>query len=200
MRKLIIVIGVIALIVGLWLWMRKGDAGGDEKKQEPIKTKVNSAQVNKSVDEMVVGYINMKNAFVEADTALAKTNTKLFISKIDSLKLDDLKKDSLIYASAQAQVGDIKSNAVAILGEKDITEMRKGFQMVSENLYPFLKTIAYKGQKLYWQNCPMAFGEGKDASWISSSEEIMNPYLGKNHPQWKSGMLHCGETKDSIVQ
>ncbi len=44
----------------------------------------------------------------------------------------------------------------------------------------------------------MAFGEGKDASWISSTEEIINPYLGKNHPEFKDSMLHCGEIKDTI--
>ena len=31
-----------------------------------------------------------------------------------------------------------------------------------------------------------------------NTEEIINPYLGKNHPEFKSGMLHCGEVKDSI--
>ena len=44
----------------------------------------------------------------------------------------------------------------------------------------------------------MAFGEGKDANWISNTEEIFNPYLGKNHPEFKGTMLHCGEIKDTI--
>ncbi len=35
-----------------------------------------------------------------------------------------------------------------------ITEMRQDFSMVSENIYPFLKTIGYEGEKLYWQNDP----------------------------------------------
>jgi len=44
----------------------------------------------------------------------------------------------------------------------------------------------------------MAFGEDKGADWISNSEEIVNPYLGKNHPEYKGSMLHCGEIKDTI--
>ncbi len=76
--------------------------------------------------------------------------------------------------------------------------MREDFRMISENLYPFLKTIKYEGSSLYWQNCPMAFGEGKEANWISNTKEIINPYLGKNHPEFKSSMLHCGEIKDTI--
>ncbi|MEJ7675817.1 MAG: hypothetical protein WKF59_24700 [Chitinophagaceae bacterium] len=121
------------------------------------------------------------------------------IAAIDSIKIDELKKDTTgIFQSAQLLMGDIKSNADAILKETDITEMRQDFRMVSENLFPLLKTIHYEGVKLYWQNCPMAFGEGKDASWISSTEEIINPYLGKNHPEFKGSMLHCGEIKDTI--
>ena len=70
--------------------------------------------------------------------------------------------------------------------------------MVSENLYPLLKTIGYEGPKLYWQNCPMAFGENKEGNWLSNTPEIINPYLGKNHPQYKATMFGCGETKDSL--
>src|SRR5690606_11430439 len=99
--------------------------------------------------------------------------------------------------SAQQQVSDIKANASPILEETDITNMRRDFRMVSENMYPFLKTIGYEGEKLYWQNCPMAFGE-EEANWLSNSPEIINPYLGRNHPVYKSSMLRCGEVKDSI--
>ena len=134
----------------------------------------------------------MKNAFADADTIKIKGEVQKFITCVDSLKLDDLKKDdSLIIASAKQQVSDIKANAQDILQQKDITEMREDFRMVSENLYPFLRTISYEGPKLYWQNCSMAFGEDKEGSWLSNTLEISNPYLGKNHPD-------CGEIKDSI--
>jgi hypothetical protein len=96
------------------------------------------------------------------------------------------------------QLSDIKANAESLLNQTVITEMRQDFRMVSENIYPLLKTIHYEGETLYWQNCPMAFGEDKGANWISNTEEIINPYLGKNHPEFKATMLHCGEVKDSI--
>jgi hypothetical protein len=77
--------------------------------------------------------------------------------------------------------------------------MRKDFSMVTEMMYPsFFKAINYEGPKLYLQNCPMAFGEDNGANWISSSEEVINPYLGKIHPEYKATMLHCGEVKDTI--
>jgi len=107
-----------------------------------------------------------------------------------------LKKDtSGIYATALSLVGNIKSNAQSVPTESTITAMRKDFQNVTENLFPLLKMIHYEGNTLYLQNCPMAFGEGNDANWISNSPQIINPYLGRKDPT----MVHCGETKDSIV-
>ena len=45
----------------------------------------------------------------------------------------------------------------------------------------------------------MAINDSIPANWISNSQEILNPYLGKIHPEYKATMLHCGEVKDSII-
>jgi hypothetical protein len=114
--------------------------------------------------------------------------------------VNELKKDTAtIFETVKANITDIRMNAASLLKQTTITEMRQDFRMVSEVMYPsFFKAINYEGPKMYWQNCPMAFGEGKEANWISNTEEINNPYLGKNHPEFKATMLHCGEVKDSI--
>jgi hypothetical protein len=44
----------------------------------------------------------------------------------------------------------------------------------------------------------MAFNDTETAQWLSKTEDIRNPYLGLHHPKYKSGMLECGEVKDSI--
>ena len=149
---------------------------------------------------MITAYLNMKDAFVEADTAKAKQYDSTFIHLLDSIPMDELKADTaIIIESAKASINDIRSNAVSLLSQSDITEMRQDFRMITEMMYPaFFKIINYEGPKLYLQNCPMAFGEDKAANWISNSQEIVNPYLGKNHPEFKGSMLHCGEVKDSI--
>ena len=56
----------------------------------------------------------------------------------------------------------------------------------------------YEGPTLYFQNCPMAFNDTEPANWISKTKEIMNPYMGKKHPKYQSGMLNCGEIIDTI--
>ena len=199
MRKLLAILVIAAVAIGIWWMFFKDKSHNDGPKQQPLKVGKHSSEFNQSISNVVTEYLSLKNAFVNADTAKIKEQEKKLSIVIDSMKIDELKKDTTgIFQSAQLLIGDIKSNADAILKETDITEMRQDFRMVSENLFPLLKTIHYEGAKLYWQNCPMAFGEGKDASWISNTEEIFNPYLGKNHPEFKGTMLHCGEIKDTI--
>jgi hypothetical protein len=199
MKKLIGVILFVALVIGLWVLFLRKEPQTEMPKQEALKVNKHSKEFNESVNEVITAYLSLKNAFVDADTAKIIAEQKKLLTAIDSFKVNELKNDtSGIVQSAQAQIMDIKANAEAISKETEITEMRQKFRMVSENLYPFLKTIHYEGQKLYWQNCPMAFEEDKDASWISNTEEIINPYLGRNHPKYKGSMLHCGETQDTI--
>lgn len=145
-------------------------------------------------------YHGIKNAFVEGDTNLAKQNTVHLITLLDSIPLGELKKDTaMIFETALSSLNDIRANAQSLLQQNDIVEMRKDFSMVTEMLYPaFFKTINYEGPKLYLQHCPMAFDEDKGANWISNNIEILNPYLGKNHPKYKGTMLHCGEVLDTI--
>lgn len=199
MKRLLAIIFLGVVLFGAWWIFFKNDTHPSAPKQESIKIKKHSYAFNLGIADAVNAYLNMKNAFVEADTVQIKEMGQKFIAAVDSLQLNELKKDdSTILIAARQEVSDIKANAEALLMENDLTEMRQDFRMVSENLYPFLKTIAYEGPKLYWQNCPMAFGENKEANWISNSSEIINPYLGKKNPQYKATMLGCGETKDSL--
>ena len=199
MKQLFGIVLIIALILGAWWMFFRTTSHKKTVKEEPMKALTHSPEFNKSIGATMDSYFDMKSAFVDADTLKIKEQNKKFLTMMDSVKIDEMKQDtSAIYQSAVSEISDIKANAQAILGETDLTEMRQDFRMVSENLYPFLKTIKYEGQTLYWQNCPMAFGEDKEANWISNTKEIINPYLGKHHPVYKSGMLHCGEIKDTI--
>ena len=199
MKKLVIVFVILLAIFAIyWFNFRseKMDAG---KKMEALKAKKHSNPFNTHVDTMMNAYFELKAAFVEADSINAKMLGKNLLQFVDSLPLYELKKDTAgIFESADLQIGDIKANIESLIKQTTLTEMRQDFRMVSESIYPLLKTIHYEGKTLYWQNCPMAFGEGKEANWISNTEEIINPFLGKHDPEFKSAMLHCGEVKDSI--
>lgn len=201
MKKVVLTGLVLILAIAGYYWYKFSNAGGGDSgpKPPPLALKKHSDAFNQSVTTAMNAYFDMKTAFVDADTAKAKENCVKFIQLLDSIPLDELKKDTTnIYESAFSDFSNIKSNAASLLQQTSILEMRKDFGMVSENLYPFFRTINYEGEKMYWQNCPMAFGEDKGANWISNTKEIINPYLGKNHPEYKGSMLHCGDIKDTI--
>lgn len=200
MKKILAVVIAIVVLAAIWFFFFKpNDKIISSAQSSTTSEKTHSPEFNNQITTLIDSYMAMKSAFVEADTSKIKTKTAGFIASADSLHLNELQeKDSSVFMAVQQNLSDIKANAKPILEESDITEMRHDFSMVSENLYPFLKTIGYEGEKLYWQNCPMAFGEDKPANWLSNSSEINNPYLGKKDPVYKSAMLHCGENMDSI--
>lgn len=202
MKKILVVVVVAAVVLAIWFLFFKPankSTATTSAQQQTSAAKKHSPEFDRQIDSLIDSYMAMKNAFVEADTSAIRAKTSEFIAAADSLHLNELQeKDSSIFIAVQQNISDIKANAEPILEENDITEMRHDFSMVSENLYPFLKTIGYEGKKLFWQNCPMAFGDDKPANWLSNTSEIINPYLGKKDPKYKSGMLHCGDNMDSI--
>lgn len=202
MQKKVILFGLIiaAAVVVYLVW--NGSIGGKGKPADdkPMLVKTHSDAFNNSVDLAIDEYLLIKAAFVEADTTAVKAATLSFISALDKLDLSELDKDKkAVRATAQASVSDIKANAESLMIQNNITEMRKDFSMMTDMMYPsFFKSVNYEGQLLYLQNCPMAFEGEKGANWLSAEAAIQNPYLGKKDPTYKSGMLKCGEIKDSI--
>ena len=198
-----VLLGLLVLTLGIvgyyWYMFSKAGGGNSGPKQEAIKLKKHSDTFNLSVNAAMNAYFEMSAAFVDADTAKAKIAAAKFVKLLDTIPMVELKKDTAnIYETAMGTFDGIKSNAADIMLQADLQEMRKDFSMVSENLYPFFKIINYEGDKMYWQNCPMAFGDEKEANWVSKTTEVVNPYLGKNHPEFKATMLHCGMIKDTI--
>ena len=202
MKKILPLIALVLVgVVVYFVFFNKKKNNVDGLKQQSIVLKKHSDAFNNITDSVVNAYLDIKNAFVNADTAGAKAAARNFIVLIDRLPIDELKKDNAtIFETVQSNISDIKTNASSLLNQTNITEMRKDFSMVTEMMYPsFFTAINYEGPKLYVANCPMAFSDSIAANWISKSSEIVNPYMGKNHPTYHAGMLACGSVKDSIV-
>lgn len=200
MKKIIMLCVLLVLAYVGWKWYSSSKKTSEnETKQESIVLKKHSPAFNQAVTSSMNAYFDMAAAFVEADTAKAKEHNRKFLQLLDSIPMAELKSDTAnVYEVAMSSFSSIKSNAESILQQTNITEMRKDFSMVSENLYPFFKVVNYEGEKMYWQHCPMAFGDEVGANWIGKTTEVVNPYLGRNHPQYKATMLHCGMVKDTI--
>lgn len=80
--------------------------------------------------------------------------------------------------------------AARITAATDIKAQRVAYSKMSKDMITLLKKAGVSNGELYIEYCPMAFGD-EGASWISSSKEINNPYLGEK-------MLQCGNVEDTI--
>ncbi|MBX2939530.1 MAG: DUF3347 domain-containing protein [Ferruginibacter sp.] len=199
-------LGFVVLIFAgwaVWWFFIKDDGPAKPKppKQQPVTLNKNSAQFNASLNELVTSYLSLKDALVQSDTARATEQSGLFNQLLDSIPYAELQNDSAqILEGVEMIVKDLRHHAVSISGARSLQGMREHFSSLSDLLYPgFLKMVNYEGAVLYVQHCPMAFNGDQGANWLSRESEIMNPYLGKDHPIYKGGMLHCGEVLDSIA-
>ena len=158
--------------------------------QVALTQSANSDAFNLSFGKLLNDYYALKDNFVaEKDSLIAQSGRSMMVSA-DSLKLGELKADSSILATALSYSLGISSELKGLLGEKDIIEKRKSFQIISDQLYDLIRTVKYDRSVVFHDYCPMAFND-QGANWLSNTSEIRNPYIPKK-------MITCGEVKDSI--
>jgi hypothetical protein len=202
MKKLAFLILSLLIVVAIfWFFRQSTGKMPASVESTTIELSTHSPQFSEMVSRTMAAYLAMKDAFVDFDTAAVKKNALIFISDLDSIPLDEMKSDSgNVFDAAVLVRNNIRMNILSLVGKTNITDMRKDFSAASDLIYPeFLQLIHYHGPRLYLQHCPMAFNDTMGANWISNSHKIMNPYLGRFDPKYKSGMLHCGEVLDSTA-
>ncbi len=199
-KNIAILVVILAAFSTYWYMLKTKQPPTKNAKVAPITLKKHSDVFNNTINSVVTNYLGIKDAFTEDNIALVKQKTNDFIASLGNIDTAELKKDkALVFETVVTSILDIRSNAESLYKQTDITEMRKDFSNLTDMMYPtFFKAISYEGPKLYLENCPMAFNDDQPGNWISNSEKIVNPYLGKNHPKYKGAMINCGEIKDSI--
>jgi Protein of unknown function (DUF3347) len=202
MKKVLAVLGILVLLFAAFIWYfyfggkRRVNSG---PKPVPIAVSKHSDVFNKSVGEVLNEYYNLAEAFVNWDTNSINKYGNAIKTALDNLKLEELKADTTgIYESALDPVANAKTEVENILGNSSIDAKRTSLNALSENLRLLLIVVKYDREKMYWQECPMAFGEEKPGNWLSKTIAVRNPYLGTQHPEYKDQMLHCGGPKDTI--
>ena len=199
MKKVLLLLALILVaVVAYWLIYKKDRVTTETPAQAPLAVNNKSDAFNTAFENLLTTYYEMKDAFVDWDTAKINVTSGRMKTLADSLPLNQLKADSTIVGMAKSYSQSISGEAAGIVGEKDITEKRKSLYTLSENLYELLRTVRYDGQVIYHQHCPMAFNDTEEAYWLSKDSKVVNPYLGNKHPKYKSGMLHCGDITDSL--
>lgn len=200
MKKIALLIGLALVgVLTWWLFETKKKPKDETPEHPPVAiSKYSSAFIN-AVDTVLNNYYSLSEAFVNWDSSLLPQRARALEENIRKVPFEELKKDTAIHTTATSYVDGFKNDLSAIAGQGDITAKRRAFHNFSDNFYNLLRVVKYDGAKVYVEECPMAFNDTETAMWLSKTPDIRNPYLGLYHPRYKSGMLECGEVKDSVA-
>jgi hypothetical protein len=203
MKKLSLLLLALAVSVFVvWKFVLKKEKKADEPPPVAMQVSQHSESFNQYMTQMMNAYFEMTEAFVNWDTLAVNQKSTLLKSAIDSLKLEEMKKDTAIYPTVESQWGNLKAEISGLVADASLGEKREALNSLSQNLFDLLRIVKYDAAKVYYQECPMALNNyNASAFWLSTSgrlEDRRNPYLGLYDPEYGKGMLKCGSTKDSV--
>lgn len=201
MKKVLAILGILVLLLAVFLWYTFKGGKKRPKGPKPVALAVSkhSPAFNESVQSALDAYYKLSEALVTYDDAGIASQAGALKASLDSLKIDELKADTTgIYESALDPLSNAQNATGTILSAPSLEEKKTAFNNLSENLRLLFIVVKYDQGKLYWQECPMAFGEDQPGYWLSSTDEVRNPYLGTKHPKHGNSMLTCGGPKDTI--
>lgn len=141
--------------------------------------------LQKAILQVMKPYLDLKDALVASDDALAASKAKDVIAtweRFTTTPQNEEEKD-MFNMMKMAVMGGARSTASATVLEK----RRADFETLSNALIALIDRYGISDTTLYKQFCPMAFDD-KGSYWISAERQILNPYFG-------SMMLSCGEVR-----
>jgi Protein of unknown function (DUF3347) len=202
MKKFFLILLVLILALAGYVWFTYFSGGKKQPKGPkpvPMAVSKHSDVFNQSVQLVLDAYYSVSEGLVNWDTAIVSQTGTALKTALDSLKIDELKADTTgIYESALDPLANAKTAAASLQTGATLDEKRQAFNSLSENLRLLFIIVKYDREKIYWQECPMAFGDDAAGNWLSKTEAVRNPYLGTKHPKYKDSMLECGGPKDTI--
>ena len=146
------------------------------------------ASVKAQINGFLMDYFALNQALIEDNQDGAKAAAKKLsetVGKFDMTKLIGEQMDFYHLQQAKLDQGLKGINASA-----DIEETRHELATITEGMYALAKAYHPNESEVYLQFCPMA-KNGDGANWLSSTKEIVNPYMGQR-------MLKCGSTKETL--
>jgi len=200
-RKLVLLIVVLVLagLVGWKLnWFSQKESSKPADPDMALKISKNTVVFNKAFGGLMDDYYALRDALVDWDTVKADKAAYTLALKADSLPISQIKGDSDIINTAKSFTASVGGDAKSLVGQGNIEQKRKGFNMLTDDLYNLVRVVRYDVGIVYHDRCPMAFSDSVEGFWLSNTPKIINPYLGNKHPTYKAKMIECGEVVDSL--
>lgn len=200
MRPVLIFLLLAGIGIITWLVIaRPKNTRHNAPEQRALTVSKHTDAFNGALGGVLADYDKLTENFVNWDSAAVNATAQTLLGSVNNLKLEELKKDSGgIYETAISFVDNAKGELQTMSSEKAMRPQREAFNNLTDDLRQFLNTVKYDREKLFLQECPMAFDDTKPGQWLSKKPEIRNPYMGLHHPTYGKGMLACGETKQTI--
>jgi len=199
MKKALVLILLLVIAVAVWFFVfRKKETGDAGPELQPVSVSQHSDGFNQSFQKMLDNYYTLTDAFVNWDTSAVNKAAMQLKTSVDSLQMQDLQKDTIIFETAGSYWNNAQGDLDKMIAKNTIAEKREVLNTLSDNLYNLFRTVRYDQAKVYWQECPMAFNETQSGFWLSKTDLVQNPYLGTKHPKYGKAMLECGGPKDTL--
>lgn len=143
-----------------------------------------SENAQKAFKESVSTYLKMKDAFVDGEAKTVSAFAKATSKSLKAIDTDGMEKMVKSHLAKSIEMLD------AIERNEKLENQRAHFVILNKNMVAIAMNLKGMDSTLYVQQCPMA-NNNKGAVWLSTEEEIRNPYFG-------DAMLTCGSVIDSI--
>ena len=166
----------------------KTTAAPQETTATPATAQAEAGKGNPAISAVIGHYLHVKDALAADNGTEAASGAKALVAelaKVDQSGFTDAQKKT--YADV---ADDLKEMAEHISeSASKIDHQREHFVMMSDDVVALAKGFGYAAP-LYVAHCPMA-NDNKGADWVSATEAISNPYMGKKMPK-------CGDVKEVI--
>ena len=133
----------------------------------------------------ILKYIDLKNALVDTDQSNASLSADIFTQSLKDINMSLLKGDAHMYWMEQLKALDSHGNIIKT--GTDIEDQRIQFDFLSQAMINSVKAFGTDEKTYFVQYCPMA-NDNQGADWISTEQQIRNPYFGDK-------MMKCGSVK-----
>lgn len=144
--------------------------------------------IRQQVAQLLSDYLKLKDALVATDPQIAKAQAQAVLTAAGNVDVATLTAEQQQFATEKLE--KVKQSAAEIAGAADVAAQREHLEPLSEATFALTKAFGATDQKLYYQRCPMA-NNSKGGYWLSSNQEIRNPYMGE-------AMLKCGSTEEVL--
>jgi membrane fusion protein, copper/silver efflux system len=139
------------------------------------------------VTGLVQSYLELKDALFSSDFGEARQKAAETQQKLEAIGEHRL--DGSAHTAWMQTWNNLQGHLRPMAASGDIETLRGEFRYLSDLMVVTVKSFGIEGV-VYQQYCPMAFDD-EGAYWLSSEEQIRNPYLPETMPG-------CGEVIERI--